>query len=157
MDLEYTNLEVYKYNQKYDTINGDVLTLKLITFNKGNDVEIPYYWYDIIENKTNKTVGKISIRLGQNYHSYFNGNIGYEIDEEYRGNGYAYIASKMVMAIAEEYGMKEIYLTCEKDNIASYKTIEKLDSELIEVVVPPQDYFGYFNGISEYRIYKKIL
>ncbi len=151
------HLKTYKYNHRYDLICGNPLTLKLITFNKGNDVEIPYYWYDIIENKTNRTIGKISIRLGHNYHSYFNGNIGYEIDEKYRGNDYAYIASKMVIDIAREYGMKEINLTCEKDNIASYKTIEKLGAELIEIVVPPKDYFGYYDGIVEHRIYKKIL
>ncbi len=157
LEMEMIRLKMYKYNHKYDIINGDIIALKIITFNNGNDVEIPYYWYDIIEKKTNRNVGKISIRLGCNYHSYYNGNIGYEIDEEYRGNNYAYIASKMVINIAKDYGMKEIFLTCEKDNIASYKTIEKLGAELIEIVVPPKDYFGYYDGIDEYRIYKKKL
>ncbi len=148
---------MHKYDPKYDIISGDILTLKLIAFKKGDDVEIPYYWYDIIENKTNTKIGKISIRLGHNYHSYFNGNIGYEIDEKYRGNGYGYIAAEMVIEIAKEYGMKEIYLTCKKDNVASSKTIEKLGAQLLETVVPPKDYFGYYDGIDEYRIYKKLI
>lgn len=143
-----------KINSKFNIINSDVLRLELICFNKGNEKEIPYYWYNIIENKTNKLVGKISIRIGSNYHSYYNGNIGYEIDSDYRGNNYAYLASRMVLEVAKFYKMNELILTCEENNIASSKTIEKLGGVLIETVIPPRDYFAYFEGIKKHKIYK---
>lgn len=143
-----------KYNSKFCVLNSDVLRLELICFNKGNEKEIPYYWYNIIENMTNKQVGKISIRIGSSYHSYYNGNIGYEIDSDYRGNNYAYLASKMVLDVARFYNMKEIILTCEVDNIASSKTIEKLGGVLIETILPPRDYFAFFEGIKKHKIYK---
>lgn len=143
-----------KYNEKYSTLTNDTMELKLIHFDKGNEVEIPYYWYEIIPKALNKPIGKISIRLGDNYHSYYNGHVGYEVDEEYRGHGYSYQAAKMVLPIAKEHGMTCIYLVCDEDNIASYKTIEKLGAELVELVVPPKDYFGWYEGMPVQRIYR---
>lgn len=143
-----------KYNKTLEYIVGDTLDLKLIKYFEGNNIEIPYYWYEIILKSINKSIGKISIRIGHNYHSYYNGNIGYEIDEEYRGNNYSYIASKMVLDTAKIYGMSFVYLACNDDNIASYKIIEKLGSNLIESIIPPKDYFGYYYEIPLQRIYK---
>ena len=143
-----------QYNETYATLNGNDMELKLIEFNPGNDVEIPFYWYEIIPKEVNKPVGKISIRLGNNYHSYYNGHIGYEVDEEYRGHGYSFQAAKLVLLVAKAYGMEYIYLVCDEDNEASYKTIEKLGAKLEEVVIPPKDYFGWYEGIPVQRIYK---
>lgn len=143
-----------QYNENYATLTGDNMMLKLIEYNPGNDVEIPFYWYEIIPKEVNKPVGKISIRLGYNYHSYYNGHIGYEVDEEYRGHGYSFQAAKLVLPVAKAYGMEYIYLVCDEDNIASYKTIEKLGAELVELVVPPKDYFGWYEGIPVQRIYE---
>lgn len=144
----------YEYNEKYATLTRDTMGLKLIEFNQGNETEIPYYWYEIVPKTLNKPVGKISIRLGNNYHSYYNGHIGYEVDEEYRGHGFSYQAAKMVLPVAKAYGMEHIYLVCDEDNVASYKTIEKLGAEIVELVVPPKDYFGWYEGIPVQRIYK---
>ena len=143
-----------QYNETYANLIGDDMELKLIEFNPGNDVEIPFYWYEIIPKRINKPVGKISIRLGNNYHSYYNGHIGYEVDEEYRGHGFSYQAAKLVFRIAKEHGMGFLYLVCDEDNIASYRTIERLGAVLVEVVVPPKDYFGWYEGIPVQRIYK---
>ena len=143
-----------QYNEKYTTLTGDEMELRLIHFEQGNDVEIPYYWYEIIPKALNKPVGKISIRLGDNYHSYYNGHIGYEVDEEYQGHGFSYQAAKMVLPVAKAYGMERIYLVCDEDNAASYKTIEKLGAELVEKVVPPKDYFGWYEGMPVQKIYR---
>lgn len=48
----------------------------------------------------------------------------------------------------------KIYLTCDYDNVASYKTIEKLGANLIEEVLPPKDYIFYYHGIEIHRIYE---
>lgn len=143
-----------QYNEKYSTLINDAMELKLIHFDQGNEAEIPYYWYEIIPKVLNKPVGKISIRLGDNYHSYYNGHIGYEVDEEYRGNNFSYQAAKMVLSVAKDYGMERIYLVCDENNIASSKTIEKLGAELVEKVVPPKDYFGWYEEIPVQRIYR---
>ena len=143
-----------KYNDKYASLVSECLELKLIEFHPGNDAELPFYWYEIIPKELNKPVGKISIRLGNNYHSCYNGHIGSEVDEEYRGHSYAYQAAKMVLPVAKEHGMDFLYLVCDEDNAASYKTIEKLGARLLEIAVPPKDYFGWYEGHPAQRIYK---
>ena len=80
------------FNQEFKTIKGNMLTLKLIETCVGDDKVIPFYYYDIYLKSISSPIGKISIRIGYNEHSYFNGNVGYEIDEAFRGNGYAKIA-----------------------------------------------------------------
>ena len=134
-------------------LKNDSVTLKIIDTYKGNDNEIPFYWYKIICNDTGETVGKISIRIGHNFHSYYNGNIGYEIDKIFRGHNYAYHACKLALQVAKAHGMNNVYLSCNYDNIASCKTIENLGATLKEQVVPPQEYIFYHKNIKTQNIY----
>ena len=50
--------------------------------------------------------------------------------------------------------MEKIFLTCDYDNVASYKTIERLGANLIEEVLPPKDYIFYYEGMEIQRIYE---
>ena len=144
---------MFEFTDKFDTFENDELILK-ITQKYSGDEMIPFYYYDIIRKNDSVTVGKISIRIGNNFHSYFNGHIGYEIFKEYRGNGYAYRASLMVLDVARFHDMEFIYLTCNESNIASYKTIENLGAELVEICNAPREYFGWREGMERQRIYK---
>lgn len=136
----------------FDFLSDGEITLNITQKYKGDDELLPFYYYDVLVR--NETVGKISIRIGSNYHSYFNGNIGYEIDKAYRGNNYAFKACKLVLQVAKAHGMSELILTCDESNIASYKTIEKLGAQLIEITKPPKDYFAYRENMEKQRIYK---
>ena len=136
----------------FDILSDGEITLRISQKYQGENELLPFYYYDIYVDE--KVVGKISIRIGNNYHSYYNGNIGYEIDKEYRGSNYAYKASKLVLQVAKAHNMSELILTCDESNIASYKTIEKLGAELIEIVKPPKDYFAYREDMEKQRIYK---
>lgn len=142
------------FEKKFYNINGENIELRLIDTYEEKNGALPFYWWDIILKSENKSIGKISFRIGHNYHSYFNGNIGYEIDEDYRGNHYSLLACQLVLPIAKHYNMDKIYLTCNYDNVASYKIIEKLGASLIEETVPPKDYIFYFDGIKKHKIYE---
>ena len=142
------------FNKDFYTIENETLRLELIETNEGNEKALPFYWWKIILKEINKEIGKISLRIGHNYHSYFNGNVGYEIDSEYRGHNYAYKACELIIPVAKYHGMNFIYITCDFDNIPSIKTIEKLGAEFLEEVIPPKDYVFYFDGISSHKIYK---
>ena len=142
------------FNKDFYHIEGDNIELRLIDTYKGGDGELPFYWWDIIQKSNNVAVGKISFRIGHNYHSYYNGNIGYEVDEKYRGHHYALLACQLILKVAQYHKMEKIYLTCDYDNEASYKTIEKLGAKLIEEVVPPKDYIFYYDGIGIQKIYE---
>ena len=80
---------------EFNLIKGDMLVLKLIDTFPQKGEELPFYYWSIVVKTTHKEVGRISLRLGHNYHSYYNGNIGYEIDEKYRGNHYSYLGNRM--------------------------------------------------------------
>ena len=56
-----------------------MLILKITQKYSGDDEMIPFHYYDIIRKTDRVTVGKISIRSGNNFHSYYNGHIGYEV------------------------------------------------------------------------------
>lgn len=148
---------MFEFTDKFDILENDELILKIIQKYSGDDEMIPFYYYDIIRKTDSVTVGKNSIRIGNNFHSYYNGHIGYEIFKEYRGNGYAYKASLMALDVARFHGMGFIYLTCDESNIASYNTIEKLGAELVEICDVPREYFGWYEGIERQRVYKLCL
>ncbi len=142
------------FDETFFNVSGKILDLRLIGVFEPENGDLPFYWWDVILKSENKAIGKISLRLGENYHSYYNGNIGYEIDEEYRGHHYAFWACQMVLDIAEKHNLKKLYLSCDYDNVASYKTIERLGGALVEEVVPPTDYLYFFEGIVKQRIYE---
>ena len=142
------------FDPEFYTVSGETVELRLIGTYEGENGALPFYWWDIILKSENKAIGKISFRIGHNYHSYYNGNIGYEIDEGYRGNHYSLLACRLVLPCAKHYGMDKIYLTCNSDNAASYKIIEELGGKLVEETVPPKDYIFYHEGIAKHRIYE---
>ena len=142
------------FNKDFYYIDGENIELRLIDTYEGEDGALPFYWWDIVLKPNNVAVGKISFRIGHNYHSYYNGNIGYEVDEEYRGHHYSLLACQLVLKVAQYHKMDKIYLTCDYDNIASYKTIEKLGAVLVEEVLPPKDYIFYDEEMEIHRIYE---
>ena len=142
------------FNKNFFTISNDELELRLVDVYPSTKGAIPFYWWNVYLKSKDVKIGSISFRIGHNYHSYYNGNIGYEIDEEYQGNNYAYKACKMLMDVAIYHQMDKIYFSCTYDNIASYKTIEKLGGKLIEEITPPKDYIYYFVGIKLHKIYE---
>ena len=142
------------FNKNFYYVEGEHIELRLIDTYDSEDGELPFYWWDIILKQNHIAIGKISFRIGHNYHSYYNGNIGYEIDEEYRGHHYALLACQLVLRVAQYHKMDRIYLTCDYDNVASFKTIEKLGAKFIEEVLPPKDWIFYYDEVPPHKIYE---
>ena len=142
------------FRKEFYAVEGEILSLRLIETSYGvKEGELPYYYWTIVRNSDQRDVGSISLRIGHNFHSYYNGNIGYEIDEPCRGHHYALTACRMVVDLARKHGMDRLYLTCNFDNHASYKTIESLGGELLEEVMPPKEYIFYYDGMKKHKIY----
>lgn len=102
----------------------------------------PYYIFSIQVN--NQKVGKIVLRKGTIEERYFDGHIGYSVEKNYRGHGYAYLATVELLRIARKMGFKELIITCSPDNLASKKTILKLPVKYLETVVIPRKYHQNF-------------
>lgn len=78
-----------KFCDEFDVIENNQIVLKIIGKFIGNYDELPFYYYNIFLKSSDIQIGKISIRIGHNKHSYYNGNIGYEINEAHRGYKYS--------------------------------------------------------------------
>lgn len=108
---------------------------------------VPTVYYDMYLHGTNHKVGKCDLRLKLDERMYYYGHIGYNVLKEERGHHYAYHACKVLFKIArDEFNFKELYVTCNPDNEASYKTLKALNGELVEVVEIPHDHELYIGG-----------
>ena len=115
-------------------------------------------YYDILNHESKEKVGSIDLRLSIEGDMYYYGNVGYNIIKSQRGHNYAYYACLVLFEIAkDEFGMKEIFITCSPDNEPSYKALKKLNGELLELVEVPSQHLLYSLGekskyIFRYRI-----
>lgn len=103
----------------------------------------PYYIFEIYVNDSD--VGNIVLREGTMQERYYDGHIGYTIKPEYQGHYYACEATLLVLEVAKEKGFKDILITCSPNNIASKKTIQKLQARYIETKAVPKEWMKYFD------------
>ena len=136
---------------------GDVVDLKesyRVSEKQAYD-GIPTVYYDILLHDTNLRVGSIDLRLTAEGDMYYYGHIGYNIIRSFRGHNYAYYACLVLFDVArEEFGMDELIITCSPENIASYKTLKKLNGELIELVDVPKNHKLYSLGETRKYIFR---
>lgn len=114
---------------------------------------VPSHNFGIYLAKENIKVGQISFKIGiQELFKKYAGQVGYEVDEHYRGNGYA---TKALMALKKHLAhyMPYIYITCNPTNMASARTIEKAGGIFQEVVDVPKDSPAYEGEGSQKNIY----
>lgn len=111
------------YFLKAPCIEGENVDIRELTKNKSTN----YYIY---LHGTDTIIGEISYR---GYHIRKTlGDIGYEIYEEYRGNGYAYEALCLLGGKLKEDDIDDFWISTTIDNIPSKKTIEKYGGELFD-------------------------
>ncbi len=115
-------------------------------------------YYDILIHNENIQVGRCDLRVGHNEELYYLGNIGYTVFMEHRGNRYAYYACLLLLDLAySKYEMNRLIITCNPDNIASKKTLERLKGNYLGIENVPEDHCCYrmnekVKCIFEYRL-----
>jgi len=96
-------------------------------YSKGLDlpshmVQATTFW--LVEN--DEFIGHVNIRHELNKRlKIIGGNIGYTIRPEYRGKGYGTKLLTLALQKAQKIGLKRALLTCDDDNLASARIIEK--------------------------------
>ena len=115
------------------------MKLELLTYEKENLPcgWKPYYIYLIMVDHIE--VGRIVLREGSNEERYYDGHIGYTVEPEFRGHYYAYQGVQLIKPIALKLGFKELIITCSPNNLASKKTILKLQAQYLETVEIPKN------------------
>lgn len=82
--------------------------------------------YFAVRESDEKMVGCIELRHTLNEPlAVIGGHIGFSVIPEERRKGYATEMLKRVLAEAEKMGIDKVLLTCDIDNVASCKTVEK--------------------------------
>ena len=142
-----------------DDLKNDEIQLVLEKTVSG-DVErgwVPAYHFAICDNNGTK-IGVCDLRIGHNENTYYGGNIGYGIDEEYRGHHYAGKACLLLFELARKHELDYVIITCNPDNFASRKTCEYAGGELIEIAELPCDNdMRMEKGETEKCIFKFVL
>lgn len=99
---------------------------------------VPAYHFAICDPAGQK-MGVCDLRLGHNEKLYYGGNIGYRVEEPFRGHHYAAKACRLLFMLAKEHEMEYVIITCNPDNIPSRKTCEHLNGTLLEICELPED------------------
>lgn len=141
-----------------DFLKNEEIELILEKTAKGNQEKgwVPAYHFAIC-NPEGIKMGVCDLRIGHNDLLYFGGNIGYRIEENYRGNYYAGKACRLLFELARKHNLEYVIITCNPDNIASKKTCEYLGGELLEVAEVPKGNDMRERGEREKCIFKFVL
>ena len=127
-------------------LSDDQLRLRLLrTETAGESVwKAPTYRFDIQLVEKDQRIGHLNFRIGDSLLcTHYAGQIGYGIDEAHRGHHYAERACRLVLPFVARHGVHSLWITCNTDNTASRRTLERLGAELVEIVTVPDDYpFG---------------
>ena len=117
---------------------------------------VPAYYFAIC-NKDGVKIGECDLRVGHNENTYYGGNIGYSINEEYRGHHYAGKACLLLFELAKLHNLDYLIISCNPDNVASRKTCEYAGGKLSEIAELPEGNDMRSNGETEKCIYKFML
>lgn len=136
-------------------LKNDEIQLLLEKAVEGDDEKgwVPAYHFAICDLKGNK-MGVCDLRIGHNEKLYYGGNIGYRIEEEYRGHHYAGKACLLLFELARRHDLEYVIITCNPDNYASRKTCEYAGGKLIEIVEVPEGNDMRERGEMEKCIYR---
>ena len=110
---------------------------------------VPAYCFEMTLHNQWQAFGRIDLRLGYNENIYYGGNIGYGIQQAFRGHGYAREACAMLQPLIRRHGMRRVIITCRPDNLPSRKTCENLGAQLVRYLPLPDHNELYRQGDRE--------
>lgn len=113
---------------------------------------VPAYVFEIRRDGTR--VGELNLRIGYTDSLYYGGQIGYSVEEQHRGHGYAEKACRLVAPVIRAHGMKKVLITNEHTNIASRCTCEKLGAKFIRKARLPEWHDLYKEGQRYVNIFE---
>ncbi len=114
---------------------------------------VPAYYFDICL-LDGTIIGACDLRIGHNDKTYIGGNIGYRIDEAYRGHRYASKACRLLFRQAKKHGLEKLIITCVPENIASFRTCELAGGHFLEIAEIPKDNEMFQEGKRQVKIFE---
>lgn len=117
---------------------------------------VPAYKFDICL-MNGMAIGVCDLRIGHNERLYIGGNIGYGIDENYRGHHYAAKACMLLFRLAKKHKLGHVFITCTPDNEASLRTLEYAGCRYVGMATIHADDEMYKEGKRLVKVYRKEL
>ena len=114
---------------------------------------LPAYYFDICLPDGTK-IGYCDLRIGHNDKTYIGGNIGYGIEEPYRGHRYAAKACSLLFHQARKHKLDYLTISCVPTNTASSRTCEIAGGVYLETADIPEDNETYAEGKRQVMIYR---
>lgn len=115
---------------------------------------VPAYHFVIRRVADGNRVGQVDLRVGHNDGMRYGGHIGYVVDEDFRGHGYAARAVRLLLELARRHKMGYLYVTCDPENTASRKTCERAGGQMQEIVDLPPDHEMHKQGARRKCLYR---
>lgn len=114
---------------------------------------VPAYYFSICLPDGTK-IGQCDLRIGHNERLYIGGNIGYGIDESYRGHHYAAKACELLLKQARKHDLEYAIITCDPENFASSRTCQLAGGQYLETVAVPEWHNMYDEGKRQVMVYR---
>jgi predicted acetyltransferase len=129
-----------------------LLFVRLVPGDPSRDF-VPAYHFRILL-AGDRDIGHINFRVGDTEHVRVSaGHIGFEICREHRGHGYAFEACCAVAPFVRSI-YEAVTITCDPDNLASRRTIERLGARFVDEVAVPEHDPHYQRGSRTKRRYR---
>ncbi len=107
------------------------------------------YTFYIYRAKTRDYLGYVSLRLGESPALYYLGHIGYRIEAEHRGHGYAARACRLMLPLLQRLRLESVVITTNVENIPSRKTCLRLGCVLERIAPVPPEYRALCAGAAQ--------
>lgn len=128
-------------------LREEELTLRLRETSPATGERAPTYRFEMIRHGDGALLGTIELRVGNSFDIVqYTGHIGYRVESAYRGRRYAARGCRLLFSLARRHGFSEIWVTCDTDNSASYRTCELIGGKLISTVPIPKSHPYYQTG-----------
>ena len=152
MTVELTEGETFL---PVDDLRDEEIFLSLNHTTEANPAKqyVPAYHFDICLLSGTK-IGECDLRIGHTNKLYVGGNIGYSIDEPYRGHRYAAKACQLLFKQARKHNLGYVIITCVPTNDASARTCELAGGNYLETIDIPEDDEMYAEGKRQVKVYR---
>ena len=155
-EVEYYNKLTVKFDDfiNVPALNDGEIFLACASKKPADPIKkfVPAYQFAIC--REGEIIGEINLRIGYVPSLYYGGHIGYTIDQNFRGNGFAGRACKLVSEVAKAHAMTKLIITNVSGNTASFRVCEKLGLKFLRLAELPTWHNMYHEGSRFVNIFE---
>ena len=119
-------------------LKDDGIALRQVSFAPHPVHRVPTIFFEVVRADSTQAVGEINLRLRSTAHiELYAGHIGYNIHPAHRGHHYAARAVRLLIPLAREHGINPLWLTWDRDNLASRCSCEHAGAQFVGIVDVP--------------------